>query len=104
MERVLVTGGTGLYGSAIKEYVEGKGKKEWEGTSWCFLSSKDVDLRNKEETYKLFEKERPTAVLHLAAYVGGLFANMAKKVEFYRYNTLINDNIMEACRLYGVKK
>eukprot|EP00438_Fugacium_kawagutii_P033022 Skav234005 [mRNA] locus=scaffold2637:140009:147191:- [translate_table: standard] len=29
---------------------------------------------------------------------------MAKKVEFFRENMLINDNIMECCRIYGVKK
>jgi len=29
---------------------------------------------------------------------------MRKKVDFYRENTLINDNVMECCRIYGVKK
>mmetsp|Transcript_8055 Transcript_8055/g.21786 ORF Transcript_8055/g.21786 Transcript_8055/m.21786 type:complete len:243 (+) Transcript_8055:78-806(+) len=29
---------------------------------------------------------------------------MAKKVDFYRLNILINDNIMECCRIYKVKK
>lgn len=36
--------------------------------------------------------------------VGGLFANMAKKVEFYRENMLMNDNVMECCRIYKVEK
>merc|ERR1711920_515448 len=35
---------------------------------------------------------------------GGLFHNMRKKVDFYRDNTLINDNVFECCRIYGVKK
>ena len=43
-------------------------------------------------------------MIHLAAKVSGLFANMAEKVEFYRKNTLINDNIMENCRIHKVKK
>ena len=29
---------------------------------------------------------------------------MAKKVEFFRENILINDNIMECCRIYKVQK
>lgn len=29
---------------------------------------------------------------------------MAKKVEFFRENMLINDNVMECCRIYQVKK
>jgi GDP-L-fucose synthase len=40
----------------------------------------------------------------VAAKVGGLFANMRQKVEFFRENILINDNIMECCRIYKVQK
>jgi nucleoside-diphosphate-sugar epimerase len=52
----------------------------------------------------VFERERPTDVIHLAAFVGGLFRNLKYKVEFYRHNVLMNDNIMECCRIYGVRK
>ena len=41
-------------------------------------------------TEAIFERERPTHVIHLAAMVGGLFANMSKKVEFYRENMLMS--------------
>ena len=40
---ILVTGGTGLVGSAIRRAVELEG--EHENESFIFLSSKDVDLR-----------------------------------------------------------
>lgn len=43
-------------------------------------------------------------MIHLAACVGGIFRNMRQRVEMYRYNVLMNDNIMEACREFGVKK
>ena len=39
---VLVTGGTGLVGSAIKYIIETEEKKENE--TWIFVSSKDADL------------------------------------------------------------
>merc|ERR1712007_287667 len=52
----------------------------------------------------IFETHRPTHVIHLAAKVGGLFHNMRKKVDFFRENTLINDNVMECCRIHGGKK
>ncbi|KAH8048507.1 serine/threonine kinase [Aureococcus anophagefferens] len=45
---------------------------------------KDGDLRDRAQTEAIFERVKPTHVVHLAAMVGGLFANMAKKVEFYR--------------------
>jgi len=99
---VLVTGGTGLYGKAIETFVSGS--EVHKAATWVFLSSKDGDLRDCAATEAIFQKHKPTHVIHLAAMVGGLFANMAKKVEFYRENTLINDNVMECCRIYEVKK
>lgn len=75
-----------------------------ESESYVFLSSKDGDLRDKAQTYAIFEKHRPAYVVHLAALVGGLFRNMAQKVEFYRENMLINDNVMEACKDFKVEK
>jgi GDP-L-fucose synthase len=36
--------------------------------------------------------------------VGGLFRNLTYKVEFYRENVLINDNVMECCRDFKVVK
>lgn len=99
---VLVTGGSGLVGMAIKDYIDQTGAKE--GESWVFLNSKMGDLRSRDDCNKIFEEYKPTHVIHLAAKVGGLFANMAQKVEFFRENILINDNIMECSRVYKVKK
>jgi len=98
---ILVTGGSGLVGQAIKDYTDLNSQSN---EKWIFLSSKDGDLRDRKETEAIFLKHKPTHVIHLAAKVGGLFANMAQKVEFYRENILINDNIMECCRIYNVKK
>eukprot|EP00956_Cyclotella_meneghiniana_P027424 scaffold61313_cov56-Cyclotella_meneghiniana.AAC.1 len=98
---ILITGGSGLVGQAIKSYTDSNSKPN---ETWIFLSSKDGDLRSRGDTDKIFEKFKPTHVIHLAAKVGGLFANMKQKVEFYRENTLINDNIMENCRIHKVTK
>lgn len=98
---VMVTGGSGLVGAAIKSYVE---DNTGESETWIFLSSQDGDLRDRTATEKIFDKYKPTQVIHLAAKVGGLFANMRAKVEFFRENILINDNVMECCRIYNVEK
>jgi len=99
--RVLVTGGTGLVGKAIEAVVN---ENPTEGETWIYLSSKDGDLRVREDTRQIFAKHRPTHVIHLAAMVGGLFRNLKYKVEFYRENVLINDNVMECCREFKVQK
>lgn len=75
---VMVTGGSGLVGQAIKDFIEAGNKAPNE--EWVFLSSKDGDLRDRKETDAIFQKYKPTHVIHLAAKVGGLFANMAQKV------------------------
>jgi len=98
---IMVTGGSGLVGSAIRSHAQSNPR---DGETWLFLSSSDGDLRDRAATDAIFEKHHPTHVIHLAAKVGGLFANMKQKVEFYRENTLINDNIMENCRIHKVAK
>ncbi|TRY84495.1 hypothetical protein DNTS_035841 [Danionella cerebrum] len=99
--RVLVTGGSGLVGRAIEQVVKEEGG---EGEEWTFLSSKDANLLSAEETRKMFEKYRPTHVIHLAAMVGGLFRNMRQNLDFWRNNISINDNVLQTAHEFGVVK
>ncbi|KAM3959947.1 GDP-L-fucose synthase-like protein [Aphomia sociella] len=100
---ILVTGGSGLVGQAIKSVLEIEKLKSTHET-WIFCGSKDGDLRNKEETEALFDKHKPTHVIHLAAMVGGLFHNMGHNLDFFRENMAINDNILHTSYKHGVKK
>jgi GDP-L-fucose synthase len=43
-------------------------------------------------------------VIHLAAMVGGLYANMAKKVQFFEDNVHINMNVIKAAYEVKVKR
>jgi dTDP-4-dehydrorhamnose reductase len=70
---VLVTGGTGLVGRAVQWVTEQDPQPD---EQWVFAGSKDADLLDRDSTFALFEKVKPTHVLHLAAQVGGLFVNM----------------------------
>ena len=100
---VLVTGGTGLVDKGIEAFISSDPEAQAK-ESWIYLSSKDGDLRDPAAVEAIFVLYKPTHVIHLAAKVGGLFANMAEKVEFYRENVLINDNVMECCRKFDVAK
>lgn len=101
-ELYLVTGGTGLVGKAIESVV--KNDPNENHGNWVFLSSRECDLRDKQATRELFERLQPTHVIHLAAMVGGLFKNLKYKVEFFRENVLINDNVLECCKEFGITK
>ena len=89
MINVLVTGGTGLVGSAIRNISE-----EYPNYNFTFVSSAECNLCNFSETYLFFTKHKPDIVIHLAAYVGGLFKNMQYKVEFFEKNFLMNSLLL----------
>ena len=98
---IMVTGGSGLVGKGIEASIL---REQPKNEKWIYLTSKDGDLRDKEATRKIFEKYKPTHVIHLAARVGGLFSNMKYKVEFWRENVMINDNVLQLAFEFGVKK
>ncbi|KAK3870469.1 hypothetical protein Pcinc_024295 [Petrolisthes cinctipes] len=98
---VVVTGGTGLVGLGLQHVIN---EINPPNEKWIFLSSKDADLTNTEETRALFKKLQPTHVIHVAAMVGGLFRNMKYKCDFFRINMKMNDNVLEICKELKVKK
>jgi len=101
-KRILVTGGSGLVGSAIRKIVSVEEFREDE--EWTFIGIDDADLTDATQTTALFQRIKPTHVIHLAAMVGGLFHNMKYNLDFFRKNIQINDNVLHASYTTGVKK
>ncbi len=98
---VLVTGGSGLIGRALQDEVAAT---EYTEDIWEFVSSKDCDLRDAAQTKRLFERVKPTHVIHLAARVGGLYNNLLHNVDFFRDNMAINDSVLYTSQQFGVHK
>lgn len=98
---ILVTGGSGLVGQGIRAAAE---KNPFPGEEFIYLTSRDADLTNREETKAVFEKHKPTHVIHLAAKVGGLYGNMRANLQFFRTNMQINDNVLSVAHEMGCKK
>ena len=92
---VLVTGGSGLVGQALQEVVAEKGLDD--GIRWVFVGSSSGDLTQREAAAALFADVRPTHVLHLAAKVGGLYANMKDNVGFWRSNMAMQVEFIPTC-------
>jgi GDP-L-fucose synthase len=96
---VLVTGGSGLVGNAIKS-ISGS----YPQYTFVYPSSKEFNLMSLEETRKMFKTYSPDYVIHLAACVGGLFKNLADNVGMYEKNLQINYNVVKCSHDFKVKK
>jgi len=69
-----------------------------------YVSSQDADLRCPYQTEELYSRLNPSRVIHLAARVGGVKANMENLGSFYYDNVMINTNVLEASRVAKVEK
>ena len=96
---VLVTGGSGLVGSALRTICGAELKYRF-----VFASSQECDLTDFEATMQYFRRIAPDAVIHLAAAVGGLFKNMRCKVDMFETNVRINMNVLRVCHELRVSK
>src|SRR5688572_18954120 len=91
---LLVTGGSGLLGSAVREL----------HPQAMFLTSADGDLRHFNVAKRLFERIHPSTILHCAGLVGGVKANAAQNSRFFEHNILINASVLSAARELRIPK
>jgi GDP-L-fucose synthase len=96
---VLVTGGAGFLGTHVVEELRSRG-----ASRIIVPRSRDVDLTDAVATRRLFEKERPDLVMHLAARVGGIGANQKLPGTFFRDNMAMGLNVLEEARRAGTSK
>lgn len=100
---VLVTGGTGLVGSALQEVVS-LDRQVRDKYQFIFLGSKDADLCQISQAHQVFKTYKPDYVINLAAKVGGLYANMSDNNGFYSANNAINEHVLSLADKFNVKK
>lgn len=97
--KIYVAGHRGMVGSALVRALTGKGYK-----NIIYRTSKELDLTNQAATHEFFEKERPEFVFLAAARVGGIHANNTFRAEFIYSNLMVQNNVIHASHLNGVKK
>jgi GDP-L-fucose synthase len=95
---ILVAGATGLAGSAIVKELTRIGKQV------VGISSKDVDLLDRNATFNYLNKLKPNVVIDAAARVGGISANNNYPVEFLSENIRIQTNLIDAAHSAKVEK
>lgn len=97
--KIYVAGHRGLAGGAIWRELENQGF-----TNLIGASSKDLDLRDKAQTFAFFEEHKPDVVIDAAAKVGGIHANSTYPAEFLSDNLHIQLNVMDAANKYDVDR
>lgn len=89
--RILVTGSTGFLGQYVGPAISALG-----GEVVQVSRSKGCDLRNEAEAFQAILINRPDIVVHLAATVGGIGANMNAPATFFRDNMAMSMNVVHA--------
>jgi GDP-L-fucose synthase len=96
---VLVTGGAGFLGQVLTKKLHERGVGEL-----LAPRSSEYDLTRPDDVGKLFAEAAPDLVIHLAARVGGIGANMAHPAELYLTNLLMGTYVIEEARRRDVAK
>jgi GDP-L-fucose synthase len=98
IKKILVTGSNGLLGTALKKKL---------GDSHVYHTRKDSDLTNYEQTFNYLknkiENEGVNTIIHCAAKVGGINANMNNNEEFFKTNYYINNNVLKVAAEFKVE-
>ena len=85
---ILITGGSGFLGKAVSARIP-------EARA---LSSRDLDLTDGAKVAEAIGDWKPDVVVHLAARVGGITANIAQQADFLIDNLRMDANVLAAVR------
>jgi GDP-L-fucose synthase len=91
---VLVTGGSGLVGNALRKIIP----------TAIFVDRGDYDLRHREEVMRMYNETQPDRVIHLAAKVGGIIDNVEHQANYFDDNVLMNTLVVKYAKEYRVSR
>jgi GDP-L-fucose synthase len=95
---VAVTGGRGFLGTHACQALQAAGART------VALGSSDFDLTEQAEVRRMYREVAPAAVVHAAAAVGGIGANVANPGRFLYENGLMGLSLLEEGRRAGIER
>jgi GDP-L-fucose synthase len=100
-KRIVVTGGAGFLGTAVCRVLAARGV----APERIFVPRRaEFDLTVESAVERLYDVARPDVVIHLAAEVGGIGANMAHPGRFFYANMAMGLHLVEHARRRGLAK
>jgi GDP-L-fucose synthase len=100
-KRIVVTGGAGFLGTAVCRTLRARGVP---AEQIIVPRRRDYDLTIESQVERLYADARPDVVIHLAAEVGGIGANMAQPGRFFYANMAMGLHLVEHARRRGIEK
>ncbi len=98
VSKIVLTGASGLLGSAVLKILERNGGRV------VLANRARVDLSDYNSTRDFFAEVRPNIVIHTAARVHGLMGNTRFPAEIFDENLRINSNVISCAYLAGVRR
>jgi GDP-L-fucose synthase len=98
-KRVVVTGGAGFLGHSVCGGLRARGCREM-----LVPRRADYDLTDARAVSRMYADMRPDVVIHLAAEVGGIGANMQNPGRYFYANMAMALHLIEHARLRGLEK
>lgn len=97
--KICVTGGAGFLGSFVIAKLRERGGK------YIFIPTiEQYDLVNLDDIERMLDDAKPDLIIHLAANVGGIGANLAHPAEFFYNNLMMGVQLMHQAYLRKVEK
>ena len=87
--KLLITGSSGMTGRSLIKKL-----KKIKDLQLLTPSRQELDLLNQNAVNDYFKTHQPEFVIHLAAQVGGIQANISNQIKFLTENTLINTHVI----------
>ncbi|MBD3903820.1 GDP-L-fucose synthase [Chryseobacterium sp. C-2] len=97
--KIYITGHRGMLGSTTLNLF-----KEVGYTNIITATHAELDLTNQQAVEDFFQKEKPEYVIHIAAKVGGIKANIDNPAIFLYDNLIMQANVINSSYKNGVKK
>jgi len=98
-KRICVTGGAGFLGTHLITNLRSRGAQN------IFIPTiEKYDLVESEAISQMLTDANPDVIIHLAAHVGGIGANLDHPAEFFYDNLMMGVQLMHQAYLRGVEK